>query len=507
MKLFLVSRRTDAARTASACIFSCLILAISAPTFAQVSLPAGPAPSQSTPSTASIPNVLTLDQAIHAAIDRNYTVRTSGNSARRDAIEVTRAKDNMWLPTVGANGSWNYDYSLTPASQRTATILQIMQGTVPTTNGDSLVVNGVVPGATPSQVVTVAGAHSLSWGASAGINLFNGGSDIARVHAAEASLGAAQGDFTWTRQQIAFDVTTDYLNVLRTGELVIAADTTLAEGMAQLRLVQGQYDAGVVALVQVLQQQVVQSQDSLALIQAINAYQNAQAQLLFVLNVPPTQFNNYTFTVAGIDTSVTQATRSAIDTTLGDSKINAAIDNRPDIQAEEQAIQARIYDIDVTRGSLLPSLDASAGIGGAGSNSDLTRIRMDNSLTAGLKLSIPIFDKFQNRLLIDEQEVDVENERITLEQDVQGMRNDATQAVNNLKAADLAVGESQVALTAAEELLRNATERLRVGAGTQVEVVIAEAAAETARANRVNAKYNFILAERQLQYTLGQWSY
>jgi outer membrane protein len=451
--------------------------------------------------------VITLDQAIHEAIDRNYTVRTSGNVARRNAIEVTRSKDNMWLPTVGATGSWNYDYSLSSASQRTATLLQIMQGTVPTTNGDSLLVNGVVPGATTTQIVTPAGVHSLSWGASAGINLFNGGSDIARVHAAEASLGAAQYGFNWTRQQIAFDVTTDYLNVLRTGELVFAADTTLAEGVAQLRLVQGQYQAGVVAIAQVYQQEAVVGQDSLALIQARNTYQNAQAELLFQLNIPPNEYNNYTFTVAGIDTSVTPASRAAIDTTLDAGKINAAVDNRPDILAEEQAIQARVYDIDITRGALLPSLDASAGIGGAGSNSDLTHIRVENSLSAGLKLTIPIFDKFQNRLLIDEQQVDVENERITLEQDVQQMRNDATQAVNNLKAADLAIDESQVALTAAEESLRNAVERLRVGAGTQVDVVIAEAAAETARVNRVNAKYNFVLAERQLQYTLGHWNY
>ncbi len=463
-------------------------------------------PSQSTPAFSNLPPTITLDVAIRRAIAENYSVREAGNVAHRNDIEVTRSEDNAWLPSAEASGSWRYDYSLEPVSERTRTILQT-QTFVPTTTGDSILVSGIVPGASTQQVITAAGSHSLQWNASASYNIFHGGSDVARIHAAESNFSGAKNTFSWTRQEIAFAVTSDYLNILRTGELVTAADSTLAEGMAQLALVQGQYQAGVVPIGNVYQQEAVVSNDSLSLIQAQNNYENSRAQELFDLNVPPNQFSNYSFNLDGIDTSTSPAARSAIETSISASALDAAINNRPDILAQENSIQAAQFGIDITRGALLPSLDASAGIGGAGSNTDLTRIQMANGLNVGLSLTIPIFDQMQDRLLIQEQEVDVENDRIALEQDVQTIRNLATQYVNNLKAADLALDATQSGLTSAEESFRLAEERLRVGAGTEVDVIVAEAALETARTNRVNAKYNWVLAQRQLAYTLGKWNY
>ena len=470
----------------------------SSPLFAQ-------APSESTPSVARVPTTITLSDAIARAIAENYSVRNAANLAERNNIEVTRSRDNAWLPTASASGSWGYNYSLTPVSERTQLLLQ--QGVVSTTSGDSLLVNGLSLSQAPVQITKAAGSHSLKWDATAFYNIFHGGSDVARINAAESSFGAATNTFAWTRQQIAFTVTSDYLNVLHTGELVTAADSTLAEGQAQLRLVKGQYGAGVVPILNLYQQQAIVAQDSLGLIQAQNSYLNAQAQVLWDLNVPPNAFQNYAFTAAGIDTSTSADKRTSVDTNLTDAELNSVIDKRPDILAQEQNIQTRQYIIDETRGSLLPSLDASGGIGGAGTGTGLSNIHVDNGLNIGLTLSVPIFDAMQNRLLIEEQQVDVENERITLEQDVQQIRNNATQYVNDLKASELALNETESALASAEESFRLAAERLRVGAGTEVDVIVAEAQLETDRVNWVNAKYNWVLAQKQLDYTLGKWNY
>ncbi len=228
---------------------------------------------------------------------------------------------------------------------------------------------------------------------------------------------------------------------------------------------------------------------------------------LWDLNVPPNQFQNYSFNVEGIDTSTSMAKRASIDTTVTDAQLNNAIDRRPDILAQEQNIQTDQFGIDVTRGALYPSLDASAGIGGAGSGTNLSGIQMNNGLSVGLSLTVPIFDAMQYRLLIQEDEVGVENDRVTLEQDVQTIRNNATQAVNNLKASELALDAAQSELTSADEGYRLAAEQLRVGAGTEINVIVAEAAVETARVNWVNAKYNWVLAQKQLDYTLGKWNY
>jgi len=469
------------------------------------SLAHGQAPSRSTPSTANVPQTLTLEDAIKLATERNYTVRTTANERRREEIEVTRSKDNMWLPSVNASGQWGYSYSLTPLSERTRDIILAQEGLVQTVHGDTLGVSGI--GANPQQVTitTPAGAQSLSWNASANLNLFNGGSDLARVHSAESGLESAEQSLKWTRQQIAFGVTTDYLNVLRTGELVDAAMKTLEEASAQLALIRGKYDAGVVPIGQVYQQEAVVGQDSVGLIQARNNYENAKADVLFQINVPPNEYGSYSFSTSGIDTTVTAL--SSGDTNISNAHINAVIDARPDILAQRANIAAQEYSISGTRGALLPSLDASAGIGGAGSGQELSGIHVSNHLSAGLSLSVPIFDKMQTRLLIEEQEVDLENQHIRLEQDVQQLRSDAAKAVNNIRSSAQALGATESALRSAEESMRLATERLRVGAGTQTDVIVAESQVTSARTNRVNARYNYVLAKRQLAYTLGQWNY
>jgi outer membrane protein len=452
------------------------------------------AASQTTPSTENVPKNITLDDAIHAAIARNTTVRTAHNAERSSDIEVTRSKDNMWMPTASATGSWGYEYSLVPQSQRQYYTEQAVQA------GDSIAF-------APELISTPASSQSLSYNVSATENLFNGGADVARISAAEASFGAAKNQFTWTRQETAFNVTSDYLNVLRTDELVGAADSTLAEALAQYSLIKGQYDAGVVPIAQVYQQEAVVGQDSLGLIQAVNTYENAETALLLILNIPPNEYENYTFSAAGIDTSTTDALRKASDTSISADRFNPAIDTRPDIIAQQENIKASADQVDETRAALYPKLNASVGVGGSGDNSDLTKIQMANAFNLGLTLSVPIFDAMQNRLAIDEQEIAVENQQITLEQDVQQARSDATNAVINLQSAKEAIIASDAALVSAQEGLRLAEEQLNVGSGTEVAVIVAEAALETARTNRVNAKYNWVLAQKQLDYTLGKWNY
>lgn len=195
-------------------IFYSLLVTVGLSSFAMAPNAFGQnAPSQSTPSTAQVPKTLTLDEAVKLAVLRNYNTRIDSNNVRRGAIEVTRSKDNMWLPTAGASAGWNYDYSL--QAQRTRAIF-----------ADTVI--GGIPIQVPTGTESVpSGSHTLTWKASVGYNLFNGGSDLARVNVAEASLGAAQNSYIWNRQVTAFTVTTDYLDVLRNAELVDAAQKTL----------------------------------------------------------------------------------------------------------------------------------------------------------------------------------------------------------------------------------------------------------------------------------------
>lgn len=433
--------------------------------------------------------VLSLDQAIERAMTNNYGVLVSQHQARRSELEVQRTNDAL-LPSVSGSASYNYTYDLVPQASRT-----------------TLIPANPVTGSPQREIITPAGNHGLSYSVGANLNLFNGGSDAARIRGARSNLQSAQQNLTWTRQQTAYNVTAAYVNALRTRELVTSAQKTLAESQAELARVRGLYDAGSIPIGQVYQQEAVSGQNELSVIQAQNNFENAKADVLFLLDIPPNEYNNYSLTVTGIDTSNSSARRLTLDTTMNPSVIESALNARPDIASARAAIEAAEAQVAVIRGQLLPALDATASIGGGGGNSDLFRIHTTNDVSAGLRLSVPIFDRFQNELLMEEQRLQVETQRVQLQQDLQAIRSDITKAENNIRSAHQALDASDRALRSAEESLRLAEERLKVGAGTQVDVIVAQSQVETARTNRVNAKYNFVLAQRQLQYTLGQWSY
>ncbi len=417
---------------------------------------------------------ISLDEAIKLAMQQNYTVSTANLDVTNAEYEQRRQKDAL-LPDLNFTAGYGYNYTVNP-----------------------------------SQIFGITGpnaGNNLSYRLGSNFNIFNGGSDAARIRAANYSLDAYRGTFTWARQQTALAVVNNYVNALRFRELVRASQQTLAESQADLLRQQGLTQAGSTTLQAVYQQQAVVGNNELSLIQAENNYENAKADLLFSLNVAPSDYQNYSVNLAGLDTSTSGVVRFQADTALVPQAIDRIIQSRPDFVSARQRIESNLASVDAIRGLLLPKVDLNAGIGGNGSSSSMFKISPQNAFSAGLALTVPIFDRMQNRLQIDEQQVIIEEDSIRLTQMEQQLRSDVAKSVNNLRFAGQGLDASDRALYAATENMRFATERLRVGAGIQLDVYLAETQLETARTNRVNAVYNYILAQKQLQYNLGEWNY
>jgi outer membrane protein len=421
-------------------------------------------------------NEISLDQAIKIALDSNYTTRTAVNNLTVAQYSTTKANDNL-LPTATATGSYAYAHSLTT-------------------------INNPVTGL-PEDPNT----HTLSYNVGAAVNIYNGGFDASSIRSAEYGLDAAKYNLKWIRQQVAFNVVSAYTNALRTKELVATNEKTLTEYQAQLDRIKGLYAAGSVPIIQVYQQQSVVSQQEVQTIQARNNYLNAKADMLFLLNIAPDSYNNYDVSLRGIDTSVSGLKNKANESKASTEAINALIDQREDFLSQKANIQSSEEAIGITRSALLPRLGATVGIRGSGADPNIGKISLAHALNAGLNFSIPIYDAAQTRIQIDIQQVELETSKVQLNQAQEQFRSDIAKGENNVLSAEQAVAATVTELQSAEESLRAAVERLKVGAGIQVDVIIAEAQVQTARTDRVNAVYNYVLATRQLEYLLGKTNY
>jgi outer membrane protein len=429
-------------------------------------------------------NEITLDQAIRLALDSNYTTRTASNDLVAAQYTSTKAGDHL-LPTASADGSYGYKHFLT---QRTGGFVDPVSGQFINTIQDP-------------------NSHSLSYGISADVNIYNGGFDAANIRSAGYGLDAAKYNLKWIRQQVAYSVVSAYVNALRTKELQATNEKTLIEYQAQLDRIKGLYSAGSVPVGQVYQQEVVVAQQDVQVIQARNNFENAKADLLFLLNIAPDSYKNYDISLSGIDTSVSTLKGKGATIQPTQSLMNTLLDNREDFLAQRSTILSSEEAIGLTRAALLPRLGASLGLAGSGSNTQISGIQLFHYLNGGLSLTIPIYDAAQNRLEIDIQEVQLESSKVRLDQSEQQFRSDVAKAQNNLLASEQAVEATATEIKSAEESLRSAEERLKVGAGIQVDVIVAEAQIQTARTDRVNAVYNYLLATKQLEYLLGKTNY
>ncbi len=426
---------------------------------------------------------ISLDEAIRLALDKNYDARSSQLLLESAETSKDRAEANL-LPSLGASAS----YGLTkPLDDRTTTLVI-----------DS---NDVVFG-------TNAATQSNSYSLGGEFNLYSGGGDAANIRSAGYALDAAKYGLKWARQSVAFSVTSAYIEALRTKELLNASEKTLAESRAQLERVRGLYDAGSIAIGQVYQQEALVGQQELESINTKNLYDNARTDLFFLLNLPQDALR-YDVTTRGIDTSVSTLRGRAPQVSITDAAVNDLLTRREDFLSTRSSILASEAAIDVTRSRLLPQLDLTYSIGGGAASTafEFNRMRYQNDLRGGLSFSWAIFDRSQTNRTAELQEIDIRIDKIRLEQNEQSFRTEIAKANNTLRSAELALDASDRALRAAEEATRLATERVRVGAGIQVDVIVAQSQLQSARTNRVNAIYNYVFAQKQLEYLLGRWNY
>lgn len=420
-------------------------------------------------------SVVTLDDAIRIALEKNYSTRSASLDLQRSELERTKAKDNL-LPSFDASGRYGYSHGI-----------------------DKQLVFGIPFDPT--------GNHSLNYDVGGAVNIYAGGYDANRIESSARSLDASKYTLKWTRQLIALDVVRTYVNALRTRELVTTSEKTLEQTKVQLERIKGLYQAGSVAIGQVYQQEAQLGQQELDLITAQNNYDNAKADLLFVLNVSATGYDRYDISSVGIDTSVVSLKAKSLTMIPKEEEVQQVISTREDFAATRSRIMASEASVGVTKSTLLPRLDANFGLNGSGSDEEVGKIRVQDAYYGGLSLSIPIFDKMQNRIQVEQQEIDIEGLRINLEQQEQQYRSDIAKAMNAVRNAERAVDAAQRGLTAAEESLRSAEERFRVGAGTQTDVIVAQATIQQARTSNVNSVFTLLLAQKVLEYHLGRWNY
>ncbi|KPK92660.1 MAG: hypothetical protein AMJ94_04645 [Deltaproteobacteria bacterium SM23_61] len=303
------------------------------------------------------------------------------------------------------------------------------------------------------------------------------------------NVKASEQDLVTTRQTVILNVQQAYFGVLQSERLVEVAKEVVANTKQHLDQAQGFYQAGTRPKIDVTKAEVDAANAQLALIQANNNFAVAQVTLNNAIGFT----RPITFPMEDILGFAPREYRL-------EDIVKTAYDQRPEILQIKARQRSQEAAIDLARSSYYPILSGNAQY-------LLRGYHMPNDMTwdlfFGATLSIPIFTGFSSSNQVAEQRANMRN-LISQEEALKlNIRLEAEQAYLSQKQSAEQVRVTEKTVEQAQENYELARGRYQVGVGSPLEITDAEVQLANAKANYIQALYNYKVAEAKIEKAMG----
>jgi outer membrane protein len=303
------------------------------------------------------------------------------------------------------------------------------------------------------------------------------------------NVKANEQDLITTKQIVILNVQQAYFGVLQTQRLVEVAKEVVSQTKQHLDQAQGFYQAGTRPKIDVTKAEVDMANAQLALIQANNNYDVARVTL-----------NN----AIGFTQSLTFPVEDILGFTPREYQlediVKTAYGQRPEIEQIKAKQRSQEAAIKLAQSSYYPILSGNAQYLWRG-------YHMPNDMTwdmfFGATLSIPIFSGFSSPNQVSEQRANMKN-LVSQEEALKlNIRLEAEQAYLSQKQATEQIRVTEKAVGQAQENYDLASGRYKVGVGSPLEITDAEVQLANAKANYIQALYNYKVAEAKIERATG----
>ena len=335
---------------------------------------------------------------------------------------------------------------------------------------------------------------SYNTGLGANLTLFDGGSRWFELHGARAAVGAAAANEVAQRYAVELNVKQQYYAVLAARESEVAARAQLEQAEQQRRTALVKVRAGNATKSDSLRSEIQVNDARLAVLDAQNAIQSADASLTRAIG------SSTTVTAAG------QEPESAGTSALDDATLAPLAAQGPAVlqaRAERDAVRSAKNG---SWSAYLPTVSASWNRSGSGSGADLAfgANDLDYAGTFRLALTLPLFDRLGREEQVVRADVALDNAEAALRDAELAARESLTRSLGALRTAEQRVQAQSASVAAAEEDLRVQQRRYSVGTATLVDVLTSQTQLQQARQALIQARYDQRIARAQLAALIGR---
>ncbi len=423
---------------------------------------------------------LTLDECVALALRENSTLRNAERRMQFEGTNVMAARSALFPRT---------DVSLSSGKVQ---------------QGDRTLLGDVPVGFDPNgqviyerRTITQPGYSSNSNSASVNVNqlLFDFGATWSRIKQANATEDASTKTYESIKQSTILLVNQRYLGYLKELQLLKVYEEAAKNSEEQLKRTESMFEIGSKAQGDVFHARTTNGTDRIRLITQRNQVKSARG----LLNVAMGRHTDVELEVVDINDVPTVREYKL------DEVVQVAVEKNPELQSYKFQMKSASYGKHVARTAFLPSFSVRGSY--SRSHNEFDRVYSDFSKnwfgSVGLGMSLNLFSGFADQAAL---------ERATLfyriaEEDhtnrLRTLRLDAEQALLSLQAWKEVTAINSENLLSAQEDLRLAQERYRVGAGTLLEIITAQSDLTRARSTFISAKYDSMIAYAYLQSVMG----
>jgi outer membrane protein len=412
--------------------------------------------------------IITFQEAVRIALERNTQLRQAENAARVSEIAVAQAR-SRFLPDLSLNtrGAQNFGRNFNETEGR----------------------------------IIESSTRSVNVGVSSSVSLFEGFGNLAGLREARLGAEASLLDVRRSRETVVFAVAANFLALVqRHGELGVQRENLAAES-ALAQQVETYVDAGARTIADLYQQQANLASARLAVVEAEREARLAEVDLMQTLQLDPS--GAYQFEAGALEELSGMSEPPTLEAMLA-----AAYAQRTDLQAESTRVAAAEQGIRVAGAGRWPSVALTTSYGtnyNSASEFDLAdQFDQRRGGSVSLGFSIPLFDGGVTRAALRRAELEVDDARLALENRRNEVGLDVRRAHLDFLAAREQLSAAEAQSKAAALALEAAQERYAAGAATLVELSQARATQVQAASALVSARTNLLFQRTLADYYTGE---
>lgn len=323
--------------------------------------------------------------------------------------------------------------------------------------------------------------------------IYAGGAITARLKSAKLFGLLTDQTVRGAVQGVVYAAQHGYYDVLLSQHLLEISSDAVRSAKAHLDSVKQKRQAGVASAFDVLRAEVELSNFQAQFIQNKNAINLAKANLIKTMGV--SQDSSFVLSDELVYAPSDMTMEQAVET---------AFKNRPDLFSREYDIKYQQELLKTVRSRYFPTVGAY--FNNTWSNPDphsMMAIEWGSAWQAGLRATLPIFDGFARESEMVQQKARLKQAQIGLVDAEETALFELTKALLSIQDANEFVESQRLNLTRAKEGLRLAEVGYKEGTNTQVEMIDAQAALTTAKANYYQAIYSHVVAKLEIQKATG----